>query len=59
MGTLQPLTIDDAFWRCLTLAACYQLAQFVLKIGFALSKGWIGGGGHIQDMPCSRLVALR
>ena len=27
-----PLNTDDAFWCCLTLATCYQLAQFVLKI---------------------------
>ena len=32
------LTTNDAFWRLLTLAACYQLAQSVLKIGFALAK---------------------
>ena len=29
------LTTDDAIWHCLTLAAFYQLAQFVLKIGFS------------------------
>ena len=33
-----PLTTDDAIWRRLTLAACYQLAQSVLKIGFVLAK---------------------
>ena len=33
-----PLTTDDAIWRCLTLAACYQLVQSVLKIGFVLAK---------------------
>ena len=40
-----PLTTDDAIWRRLTLAACYQLAQSVLKIGFACAskKGGIGG----------------
>ena len=32
------LTTDDAIWRRLTLAACYQLAQSILKIGFALAK---------------------
>ena len=39
---LNPLTADDVIWHCLTLAACYQLAQSVLKIGFALAKkaGW-------------------
>ena len=30
--TLDPLTTDDTVWRRLTLAACYQLAQSVLKI---------------------------
>jgi len=35
---LNPLTTDDAIWHRLTLAACYQLAQSVLKIGFALVK---------------------
>ena len=32
------LTTDDAFWHCLTLAACYQLTQSVLKIGSALAE---------------------
>ena len=31
-----PLTTNDTFWRCLTLAACYQLVQSVLKMGLAL-----------------------
>ena len=31
-------TIDDECTRHATLAACYQLAQSVLKIGFALAK---------------------
>ena len=35
---LNPLTTDDAIWRRLTLAACYQLAQSVLKLGFVLAK---------------------
>ena len=35
---LNPLTTDDTIWRRLTLAACYQLAQSVSKIGFALAK---------------------
>ena len=34
---LQPLTTDDAFWRQL-LAACYQLAQSILKVGSALPE---------------------
>jgi len=37
------LTTNDAIWRRLTLAACYQLAQSVLKIGFALTKRWDRG----------------
>jgi len=45
VDTFNPLTTDDAIWRCLILAACYQLAQSVLKIGFALAKkSRIGGG---------------
>ena len=36
-------------WRRLTLAACNQLAQSVLKIGFALAKkGTIWGGGRVS-----------
>ena len=35
---INPLTTDDTIWPRLTLAACYQLAQSVLKIGFALAK---------------------
>ena len=33
-----PLTTDDAFWHCLTLAVYYQLGQSVLKISFVLAK---------------------
>ena len=33
-----PLTTDDECTRHETLAACYQLAQSILKIGFALAK---------------------
>ena len=33
-----PLTTNDAFWRHLTLAACYQLVQSVLKIGSVLAE---------------------
>ena len=36
--TFNPLTTDDECTRHETLAACYQLAQSVLKIGFALAK---------------------
>ena len=44
---VNPLTADDTIWRRLTLATCYQLAQSVLKIGFALAKRrdrgmWVG-----------------
>ena len=35
---VNPLTTDDECTRHATLAACYQLAQSVLKIGFALAK---------------------
>ena len=35
---VNPLTTDDECTRHETLAACYQLAQSVLKIGFALAK---------------------
>ena len=35
---LNPLTTDDAIWRHQILAACYQLAQSVLKIGSALAE---------------------
>ena len=38
MDLFNPLTTDDAFWRCQILAACYQLAQSVLKIGSALAE---------------------
>ena len=37
-GFVNPLTTNDAIWRRLTLAVCYQLVQSVLKIGFALAK---------------------
>ena len=35
---LNPLTTDDAFWRRQILATCYQLVQFILKIGSALAE---------------------
>ena len=38
VSCVNPLTTDDAIWRRLTLAACYQLAQSVLKMGFMLAK---------------------
>ena len=40
---VNPLPTSDAFWRCQILAACYQLAQSVLKIGSALA-GRVGQG---------------
>ena len=49
-----PLTTDDAFWRRQFLAACYKLAQSVLKIGSAVAErvgqGEVGG--------CIALAAL-
>ena len=47
VNMINPLTTDDAIWCRLTLAACYQLAQSVLKIGFAIAKKrdrgrWVG-----------------
>ena len=39
---VNPLTTNDTFWHCQTLAVCYQLVQSVLKIGSALTErvGW-------------------
>ena len=39
------LTTDDEYTHHATLAACYQLAQSVLKIGFALTKRVVRVGG--------------
>ena len=36
--SINPLTTDDECTRHATLAARYQLAQSILKIGFALAK---------------------
>ena len=48
LTSMNPLTTDDAIWHHLTLAACYQLVQSVLKIGFCASKkGGIGVGGRV------------
>ena len=53
-----PLTTDDAFWHCLTLAACYQLVQSILKIGFALAKkGGIGEGGRVSTLGAVRMAS--
>ena len=50
---VNPLTTDDAFWHRLTSAACYQLAQSVLKIGSALAErvgqGEVGGCTPLAD----------
>ena len=35
---INPLTTDNDFWDCQFLAACYQLAQSVLKIGSVLTE---------------------
>ena len=46
---LNPITTDDKCTHHATLATCYQLAQFVLKIGFALAKkDGIGGSGQVS-----------
>ena len=45
--TLQGIP-GNIFLFPLTLAACFQLVRFVLRIGFA--QGGVGGGGcHPQD----------
>ena len=52
-GLINPLTTDHAFWRRQILAACYQLAQSVLKIGSALAErvgqGEVGGSTALPD----------
>ena len=52
---LNPLTTNDAIWHSLTLAACYQLPQSVLKIGFALAKkaGQVEVGGFQHGVLCT------
>ena len=49
------LTTDDIFSRCLTLPACYQSAQSIFTISFALAKRWDRGEvGEFQDgVPCA------
>ena len=53
MKCCNPLTTDDDFWGCLTLAVCYQLAQSLLKIGSALAErvgqGEVGGCTSLAD----------
>ena len=46
-----PLTTDDECTRHENLAACYQLVQSVLKIGFALAK-MVAEGEVGRDMLC-------
>ena len=59
-SSLNPLPTDDAFWRHQILAACYQLAQSVLKIGFALAErvgqGEVGQGevGGSTSLPVEK-----
>ena len=52
-----PLTTDDECTCHATLAACYQLAQSILKIGFVLAKkkekSGIGGGGGFSTGSCA------
>ena len=58
-----PLTTDDKCTRHATLAARYQLAQSVLKIGFALAKRqdrgrWVGSPRNAVHMAAA-LVGCR
>ena len=50
---LNPLPTNDALWHRQILAACYQLAQSILKIGSALAKrvgqGEVGGFTALPD----------
>ena len=46
------------YTRHTTLATCYQLAQPIFKIGFALAKkGGIGGGGWVSAQGAVHMVA--
>ena len=50
-----PLATDDAFWHCLTLVVCYQLAQCI-ENRFCTRKKIFGtgeAGGHSHDMLCA------
>ena len=49
---INPLTTNDTIWHRLTLATCYQLAQSILKIGFALAKRWDRGRWASFSMGC-------
>ena len=50
---INPLPTDDAFWRHQILAACYQLAQPLLKIGSVLAErvgqGEVAGSTALPD----------
>ena len=52
-GVINPLTTNDEFSRHRNLAACYQLAQSVLKMGSALAErvgqGEVGGATAVAD----------
>ena len=49
---------NDECTRHATLAACYQLAESVLKIGFTLAKkGGIGGGGWVSAQGAVHMAA--
>ena len=56
---VNPLTTNDAFWHRRILAACYQLAQSVLKIGSALTERVgqreVGGCTILADSAWRRL----
>ena len=58
-GLFNPLPTNDAIWRRQILAACYQLAQSVLKIGSALAErvgqGEVGGCTALADSAWRRL----
>ena len=55
---INPLTTDDECTYHATLAACYQLAQSVLKIVFVLAKkSGIRGGGQISAWGAVHMVA--
>ena len=57
-GSFNPLTTDDKCTRHETFAACYQLAQSVLKIGFAQAKkGGIGEGGRVSAQGAVHMAA--
>ena len=53
-----PLTTEDAFWCHQILAACYQLVQSVLKIGFVLAErvrqGEVGGSTALPAAGCRK-----